>query len=40
MMPVGYKIYAEVLRRRLDEQLEEKESIPHNQTGLGREWER
>ena len=40
LMPVEYKIYAEVLRRRLDEQLEEKESIPHNQTGLGREWER
>ena len=34
LMPVGYKIYAEVLRRRLEEQLEEKGSIPYNQTGF------
>ena len=34
LMPVGYKVYAEVLRRRLEEQLDEKESIPHNQTGF------
>ena len=34
LMPVGYKIYVEVLRRRLEEQLEEKGSIPRNQTGF------
>ena len=34
LIPVGYKIYAEVVRRRLEEQREEKESIPHNQTGF------
>ena len=34
LMPVEYKIYAEVLRRRLEEQLEEKGCIPHNQTGF------
>ena len=33
-MPTGYKIYVEVLRRRLEEQLEEKGSIPHNQIGF------
>ena len=33
-MPVGYTIYAEVLRTRLEEQLEEKGSIPKNQTGF------
>lgn len=31
---VGYKIYAEILRNRLEGQVEEKRSIPHNQTGF------
>ena len=34
LMPVGDKIYAEVLRGKLEKQLEEKGSIPHNQTGF------
>ena len=34
LMPVGYNIYAKVLRRKLEEQLEEKGNIPHNQTGF------
>ena len=33
-MPVSYKIYVEVLRQRLEDQLEEKGSLPHNQTGF------
>ena len=32
-MPESYKVYVEVLRKRLD-QVEEKGSIPHNQTGF------
>ena len=34
LMPVSYKIYVEVLRKRLEDQVEEKGSIPHNQTGF------
>ena len=34
LMPVEYKIYAEVLRRRLKQQPKEKGSISHNQTGF------
>ena len=33
-MPGSYKIYVEVLRKRLEDQVEEKESTPHNQTGF------
>ena len=33
-MPVSYKIYVEVFRKRLEDQVEEKGSIPHNQTGF------
>ena len=29
-MPVSYKIYVEVLRKILEDQFEEKGSIPHN----------
>ncbi|XP_033225093.1 uncharacterized protein LOC117178016 [Belonocnema kinseyi] len=34
LMSVGYKMYAEVLRRRLERQVEEKRSTPQNQTGF------
>ena len=34
LMPVSYKIYVNVLRKRLEVQVEEKGSIPHNQTGF------
>ncbi|XP_043478498.1 uncharacterized protein LOC122508895 [Leptopilina heterotoma] len=37
LMPVGYKVYAEVIRRRLEEKVEELGCIPHNQTGFRRE---
>ncbi|XP_051167789.1 uncharacterized protein LOC127285695 [Leptopilina boulardi] len=33
-MPVGYKVYAEVIRRRLEEKVEELKCIPDNQTGF------
>ncbi|XP_033216952.1 uncharacterized protein LOC117172817 [Belonocnema kinseyi] len=36
LMSVGYKMYAEVLRRRLERQLEEKGSIPQNKTGFSK----
>ncbi|XP_051161831.1 uncharacterized protein LOC127281899 [Leptopilina boulardi] len=37
LMPVGYKVYAEVVRKRLEEKVEELECIPHNQTGFRKE---
>ena len=33
-MPISYKVYVEVLRKRLEDQVEEKGSILHNQTGF------
>lgn len=33
-----YKVNASVLARRLMEEVEGKKVVPHNQTGLGREW--
>ncbi|XP_043464490.1 uncharacterized protein LOC122499949 [Leptopilina heterotoma] len=34
LMPVGYKVYAEVVRKRLEEVVERMGLIPHNQTGF------
>lgn len=34
LMPVSYKVYAEVLRKRLEKEVEEKGGIPHNQAGF------
>ncbi|XP_051169309.1 uncharacterized protein LOC127286774 [Leptopilina boulardi] len=37
LLPVAYKVYAEVVRRRLEEKVEALGCIPHNQTGFRRE---
>lgn len=34
LMPIGYKVYAEVLRGRLEKEVEKTGGIPHNQTGF------
>lgn len=34
LMPVTYKVYAEMIRRRLEDWMEENEVTSHNQTGF------
>lgn len=34
LMPVTYKVYAEILRNRLGKEVEDKGVIPHNQAGF------
>lgn len=33
-MPIGYKVYAEILRKRLKKSVERKGGIPQNQAGF------